>query len=78
MCLKILPSAALDEPPLGPASPSAQPLLAQREVRSALRVSNGKDDPLQGSGSESFPAPVDLQAFSCTSAFHTSSQVSEI
>lgn len=49
-----------------------------REVRSALRVSNGKDDPLQGSRSESFPAPVDLQAFSCTSAFHISSQVSEI
>lgn len=78
VCLKILPSPALKERPLGQAYSSEQLLLDQREVKSALRVSNGKDDPLQGSRSESFAAPVDLQAFSCTSAFHISSEVSEI
>lgn len=78
MCLKILPSRAVNGCPLGLASNSNQSVLARREVKSTLRVYNGKDDPLLGSRSESFPAPFDLQAFSCTSAFHISSKVSEI
>lgn len=78
MCLQILPSRAVNERPLGPASYSPQYILAQRGVKSTLRVYNGKDDPLREIRSESFPAAFDLQAFSCTSAFHISSKLSEI
>lgn len=73
-----LPSWVVNEHPLGLASHSNWWIWAWTEVKSTLGVCNGKDDPLLESRSESFPTPFDLQAFSCISAFHISSKVSEI